>query len=284
MIQRSTIQLLRFHFSFFLLPVFLFAISQVEMVNWRHVFFVFIILHLLVYPASNGYNSYVDKDTKAIGGLANPMMPTKQLYYVTIVMDVAAVLLALFTIDVWFAFGIMLYIVTSRAYSYRDIRFKKYPVTGYLTVIVFQGAFMFAIVYYACSVSTQLHVPWLCMLAAACLIGGYYPLTQVYQHAEDKRDGVYTISMLLGIRWTFAFCSIIFALAATCFWYLAYIKQDKRIFHLFMICMLPVFLFFLWWMQQVWRDAEKANFKNSLWMNVTASFCASAYFLTLIFL
>ena len=62
MLHRSTLQLLRFHFSMFLLPVFLFAISQIGIVDWSKTLFVFFILHLLVYPESNEYNSYMEKD------------------------------------------------------------------------------------------------------------------------------------------------------------------------------------------------------------------------------
>jgi 1,4-dihydroxy-2-naphthoate octaprenyltransferase len=37
------------------------------------------------------------------------------------------------------------------------------------------------------------------MIAASLLIGGFYPLTQIYQHRQDKEDGVRTLSMLLGL-------------------------------------------------------------------------------------
>jgi len=139
MLQRSTLQLLRFHFSVFLLPVFLFALSEAESINPVRAVLVFIILHLLVYPASNGYNSYMDRDTSPIGGVENPMMPTKELYYVTIFLDLFAIVLSLF-IGWFFAIGILAYIIASKAYSYRGIRLKQYPVSGYLTVILFQGA------------------------------------------------------------------------------------------------------------------------------------------------
>ena len=123
---QSTLQLLRFHFSFFLMPVYFFALSQVNKINWFNAALVFVILHLLVYPASNGYNSYMDRDTSPIGGLKNPLQPTKQLFFVTVCMDVTAVLLSFF-VSWLFAAGIFLYIVASRAYSYRKIRLKKYP-------------------------------------------------------------------------------------------------------------------------------------------------------------
>ena len=88
MLQKSTIQLLRFHFSFFLMPVYWFALSQVPAISWPRALLVFLILHLLVYPASNGYNSYMDRDETAIGGLEKPMQPTRQLFYTTVFMDI----------------------------------------------------------------------------------------------------------------------------------------------------------------------------------------------------
>jgi 1,4-dihydroxy-2-naphthoate octaprenyltransferase len=124
MLHRSTLQLLRFHFSFFLLPVYLFALSQAPRIDTWNAVLVFIILHLLVYPSSNGYNSYMDRDETPIGGLETPLQPTRQLFLVSVIMDAAAVLLS-FLISVSFALGIMLYILASRAYSYRGIRLKN---------------------------------------------------------------------------------------------------------------------------------------------------------------
>src|SRR5215472_16924440 len=83
----STLQLLRLHFSFFLMPVYWFALSQVVEIDWARALLIFAILHLLVYPASNGYNSYMDRDTTPIGGLEHPLQPTRQLFWVTLAMD-----------------------------------------------------------------------------------------------------------------------------------------------------------------------------------------------------
>lgn len=281
MLQRSTIQLLRFHFSIFLLPVYLFAISQVPQVNWQQALLVFAILHLLVYPSSNGYNSYMDRDESPIGGLEKPLQPTRELFYVSVAMDIAAVALS-FLITPWFAAGILLYILASRAYSYRGIRLKKYAIGGYLVVVIFQGALVFVLSYHGSSQGHSFNVPVWAVIAAGCLIGGSYPLTQIYQHQADKADGVTTISYVLGKRGTFIFCAAVFGIATFCMFILFNQQGELKPFYLFIICMGPMVWFFLQWMMKVWRNEQQANFKNSLVMNVLAGACTTVCFLIMI--
>jgi 1,4-dihydroxy-2-naphthoate octaprenyltransferase len=281
--QLSTIQLLRFHFSFFLVPVYLFALSQLPSVNWSAAGVVFFILHVLVYPASNGYNSYMDRDETPIGGLAHPLKPTKQLFYASVVMDALAVALSMY-ISVLFAVGILLYIIASRAYSYRGIRLKRYPIAGFATVFLFQGAVVFWLTYHGVHPGNTTHVPLLPCVIASCLIGALYPLTQIYQHKEDREDGVITISMLLGKRGSFVFSMFLFLTAAAMvfFWFK---KIDSlNLFYLFLLVTLPVVLFFLYWMRKVFYNESAADFKHSLLMNVIATGCTAVYFTTLIIL
>jgi 1,4-dihydroxy-2-naphthoate octaprenyltransferase len=276
----STIQLLRFHFSFFLMPVYWFALSQTPAINTGHAILVFIILHLIVYPASNGYNSYMDRDTESIGGVKNPKQPTRQLFYVTIALDVLALVLSAF-ISWYFFAGILSYIAASRAYSYRGIRLKRYPVAGYLTVIIFQGALVFFLVMHGCSGSKTLQVPVIGMIGAALLVGGFYPLTQIYQHTQDKMDGVTTLSYKLGYRGTFVFTAIIYLLAMSTI--AAYMASRKEIhpFFIVQIFLLPVLVYFVWWFYRVYRDTGEANFRNTMRMNIIASLFTNAAFISL---
>ena len=283
MLKRSTIQLLRFHFSLFLLPVFLFGLSQVRDINWRNALTVFLILHAFVYPSSNGYNSYMDRDQSPIGGLANPLLPTKQLYLTSLVMDSIAILLSL-TISPYLALGILLYIIASRAYSYRRIRLKQYPIAGFLTVFIFQGAVIFFLTYTFSAKEINYNVPVLPCITSSFLIGALYPLTQIYQHEEDKKDNVTTISFILGKRGTFIFSMCMF-LSATFLLYLRFhLTGHLNYFLLFLLFLLPVVLFFLYWMFRVWHNEDAADFKNSLRMNCVSTFCTTLFFLTLIIL
>jgi len=280
-LHRSTIQLLRFHFSFFLLPVSLFALSQLKTINWQIAVIVLAILHLLVYPSSNGYNSYMDRDETAIGGLKSPMQPTKELFYTTVVMDIAAVVLSFF-VSPLFSLCILLYILASRAYSYRRIRLKQYPIIGFLTVLIFQGALIFFCTYRTLVNKETAYVPILPCIISSLLIGALYPLTQIYQHEEDKRDGVTSISYLLGKRGTFVFSMVLF-LSATFLLFLRFNDSGElNYFYLYLLIMLPVVLFFLYWMLKVWKNEAEANFKNSLLMNVLSTICTTIFFIILI--
>jgi len=284
MLQKSTIQLLRFPFSFFLLPVYLFALSQVVSPHWGHALLIFIILHLLVYPASNGYNSYMDRDESSIGGIRAPLQPTCQLFVATVLMDFTAVALG-FLIDVYFAAGIALYILASRAYSFRGIRLKKYPVTGYLTVVVFQGAVAYWLVYYGSRQVPDLHLSQyllMAMLAASLLIGGFYPLTQVYQHDADARDGVRSISRMLGYRGTFLFTAIVYMGAFAVLAVYFFRQQQGTKFYVLATCLLPVLVYFMAWALKVWKNVSAASFDNTMRMNLLASCCTNIAFIILL--
>lgn len=262
------------------MPVYWFALSQLAKVDTAKAVLVFLILHLLIYPASNGYNSYMDRDTNSVGGIKKPMLPTKQLFYVSVLMDITAILLGLL-ISQYFALAALAFILASRAYSYRGIRLKKNPITGYLTVIVFQGAVTFFMVYHGSSYHKSLDVSFLNMVIASLLIGGFYPLTQIYQHEQDKKDGVTSLSMKLGYRGTFVFTAAVYAVATALLAYQLFSVSGEQAFFIVQLCFLPALLYFFWWFKKVYHNQQAANFVNTMRMNIIASVCTNAAFIIL---
>jgi 1,4-dihydroxy-2-naphthoate octaprenyltransferase len=223
----------------------------------------------------------MDRDTGSIGGIEKPPQPSKQLFYLTILLDILAILLSIL-IHPWLPFFLLLYIGASKAYSYRGIRLKKFPVAGYLTVILFQGALTFALVYFAGSDPPGLAIPWQGMVVCALLVGGFYPLTQIYQHKQDFEDGVKTISYQLGYRGTFIFCSVIYLLAWV-FMAQFFISKNEGIKLLVIsIFFIPVLVYFIWWFVQVRKLESAANFKNAMRMNWIAATCTNLGFITLL--
>jgi 1,4-dihydroxy-2-naphthoate octaprenyltransferase len=282
--DRNTILLLRIPFSFLLMPVFLFALSEAPHFNFLHTTLLFVILHLCVYPASNGYNSFMDRDETSIGGLENPPLPDRRLYYTTLVLDLLAVALASI-IDLRCAAGVLMYSLVSRAYSYRGIRLKKHAVISYITVACFQGYFVYQLVV----ASTGAHWVWpefwdVHAIAATFLIGGVYPLTQVYQHEPDARRGDQSISMKLGYNGTFILTAVMFTVA-TALLYSGYAGGNRLTgFFILQVFMLPVVVCFVVWWCQVRRDVALANYRNTMRMNILSATSMNACFLVLIIL
>jgi len=263
------------------MPVYFFALSQVVYINWCNAALIFIILHAFVYPASNGYNSYMDRDTSSIGGLKTPLQPTRQLFIVTVCLDVVAVALSFFVTWI-FAIGIFFYILASRAYSYRGIRLKKFPFAGYFTVIIFQGAVTFFLVFHGSAGNHTLQVPVISMVAASLLIGGFYPLTQIYQHEEDVKDGVKTISYKLGYNGTFIFTGIVYAFAFAMLGLQFFLNLESKEFFVLQTFMLPVLVYFFIWFSKILKNKKEANFKNTMRMNLLASICTNLGFITIL--
>ncbi len=225
----------------------------------------------------------MDRDTSPIGGVKNPLQPTRQLFLVTILMDIAAIALSFFVSGL-FAAGIFLYIIASKAYSYRKVRLKKFPVIGYLTVIIFQGAVTFFLVYHGADSNHTIHVPVISIAASSLLIGGFYPLTQIYQHEEDIKDGVKTISYKLGYTGTFIFTGIVYALAFCMLALQFFLNLEWMRFIILQTLMLPVLVYFFIWFRKVYINKKEANFKNTMRMNLLASVCANLGFITLLIL
>jgi 1,4-dihydroxy-2-naphthoate octaprenyltransferase len=283
--DKSTLRHLRIPFSFFLMPVFLFALSQANSIDWQSTIVAFVILHLFIFPSSNGYNSYQDKDETSIGGLKHPPKVTRNLYFATLFLDIAGVGCALF-VSTYFSLFVLIFVLVSRAYSYRKVRLKKFAVIGFLTVFIFQGAFVYLM---ACSAITpftfaDFFTPnnLICMSVASFFIGSIYPLTQIYQHEADKKDGVVSISYKLGYIGTFVFSSLLFLVATVFLFYYFNLKHQHIALVLFLLIMLPVVIRLGIWFNKVRKDTENANFENTMAMNLLTSTCMNLYFLLLI--
>jgi 1,4-dihydroxy-2-naphthoate octaprenyltransferase len=277
----STFLHLRFFFSVFLLPVFFFALSQVPEINWNNAILTFIIWHLLVYPASNGYNSFFDKDEGSIALIEKPPPVDKSLYYFSLTLDLIALILTIFVGWALF-FAVLIYGTFSKMYSHPSIRLKKYPFISFFIVFLFQGAFVYWSTYASVSGMNSLY-GWnlnftIAGLICSCLIGATYPLTQVYQHEEDSKRGDKTLSLVLGIRGSFYFSAGLFLLSGVlifAYWYRLDLLTN---FWLFLIISGPVFILFISWFVEVYKNPDDANFKKMSRMTLLSGLLMLIYF------
>jgi UbiA prenyltransferase family len=284
--MRSIIQHLRFHFSFFLMPVFWFVYSQATNPDISKAIWAFIILHLMVYPASNAYNSYFDKDEGPIGGVEKPLPVNIQLYYAANLIDVLAIILAYFYCSPIFSCYLLVYIFISKAYSHPIVRLKKYPFLSWFIVGLFQGAFVYLSVNQLINSKSFFdNASIIPSLLASFNLWAFYPITQIYQHAEDAKRGDITLSLKLGIRGTFIFTALLFLISTMGFYALFHQKGVfiSPKFLTYLICMAPSLIFYNYWMLKAWKNELEANFKNTMMMNLLGSACLNIFFLWLVF-
>jgi len=284
MLTKSSILHLRIPFSYFLIPTYLFALNCAEKpVLWKTVL-VFFILHFLLYPASNSYNSYYDRDTDSIGTLKYPPPVEKELLIVSLTLDAAAVLLGLL-IGSLFAVAVFFYGLASKAYSHNKIRVKKMPVLSLIGVGFIQGAFTFLLSFWGIQDISLTEILNTQILFAAVIsslfLTAAYPMTQVYQHKADGERGDISFSMLLGIKGTFLFCAVFIALAIACFvlYFLSY--YGLLIAAFFILFLAPVAAFFVYWMVITFRNESKANYDNTMRLNFISSTALNTFMILL---
>lgn len=271
---KSVLLHLRLPFSWFLLPFFLAPLCVSPNFDDKRLGLVFLILHFLIYPAANSFNSYFDRDEKSIGGLKNPPQVTKSLYYVSLLLDLLGIYFAL-RISLWFALLIAGYSIASRLYSHPAVRLKKYPVIGLFFTSFFQGYFTVCSVYIGLNGYEPWNlltskVQWLGLLCSVLLLA-IYPLTQIYQHDEDARRGDLTFSRLLGIRKTFAFSISVFIL--TVIGFIFYLRKFLFLPQtgLLLLSLIPAALFLLYWYRRAFVDPKYANYSNLMWFMLLAA-------------
>jgi 1,4-dihydroxy-2-naphthoate polyprenyltransferase len=285
--MKSIIQHLRFPFSILLMPVFWLSTFFIpaSMWDWK-IYLLFVILHVLVYPSSNAYNSTQDNDKESVGLIKEPLPISKNLFFVTICFDAIAITLAFF-IGWITALLIVLYIIGSRLYSWRKVRIKQYPYLGFVSVFCCQGALIFYIIasvyktdfgFLVCII--QYAIP---ALLASFMIGAVYPLSQIYQHQQDLDDGVVTISYKLGKRGTFIFSAIQFVIVSTGLSYLFFEESNYKALFIYFALQGPVIAYFAYWAIKVFNDESQANFKHTMIMNLIAACCMNICFIALNF-
>lgn len=286
--MKNIILHLRIPFSLFLMPVFWFAVSQSQNPNWFITAGLFLVLHLLIYPASNAYNSYFDKDEGSIGGLENPPPVSLELFYVSWVLDFVAIIVAYFLGGWILSFALIIYSSISKAYSNDKIRLKKYPIISWLTVGFFQGAFTYLTVIQAVN-KIELSEIWQnkylfpAILSSLNLLG-FYPMTQIYQHEEDARRGDMTMSRLLGIKGTFIFTASIFLFVTIGFFF--YFQNtliyNFPTFAIYLLVMSTVLIYFNLWFLKVLKNEKQADFHHTMRLNMLGSVCLNLFFILLL--
>ncbi len=106
-------------------------------------------------------------------------------------------------------------------------------------------------------------------------------MTQIYQHEEDGKRGDETFSRMLGIRGTFYFVGVVFAIVSIGF-ALYFVKYFAlRFAIIFLLALLPVVVYFMYWFFTAYNRPERADYTRTMWLNFISATCLNIFFVYL---
>ena len=212
---------LRLSFNYILSPLFVWGTFATAGEFGPRFWLGFVAFHVFLYGGTNAFNSYYDRDEGPIGGLERPPQVDRSLLYCAVVMKAVGLLLALL-VGPGFCVCYVLFVVYSVTYSHPAFRIKRKPIASAASVFVLQGivgAVAGALAGGATAAALTSTVAIVACLAGATLVLAVYPLTQVYQTAEDADRGDLTLARWLGAARVLSLSAALFAAGMLGVWF-----------------------------------------------------------------
>ncbi|AKU98563.1 hypothetical protein AKJ09_05227 [Labilithrix luteola] len=159
----------------------------------------FVVLHVCFYGGTTAYNSHYDRDEGPVGGLANPPPAGPWLLPGSFVLQGLGLIAAAGVSD-GFLLACAAFAILGVLYSHPRTRWKGKPWASWLVVMIGQGGLGTL-----AGMVADRHARWSLemvygIVAAVALVGALYPLTQLFQIAEDRKRGDRTVAIVLGRR------------------------------------------------------------------------------------
>lgn len=213
-----------------LLPVFLFAVSQTSHPDVIRTVLTGVALFGLLLPSAQLYRAYV----------TNPNH-TQKLKWVTLTMQLLVLALSLAA-----GFGewmlTMVFIAAIRAYNAPAILLRQYAIIRLFMIMVFAGGFLFVIAQYGIG-TPELISDGFAIQATSLLMGA---LMAVFLLGESPADGYGNITHRVGLKFTFRMVAVLLLFALVFLAMHFYANRQLMHFYLFLLFFSPVGAFYFW--------------------------------------
>ncbi|MCC5916313.1 MAG: UbiA prenyltransferase family protein [Cryomorphaceae bacterium] len=277
---------MRFHLSALLSPIFFMALCFSEVKSYRDVLLLFILLHLIVYPSRNGFNSIQDRIGGSLTGLKTPPPAPGFLRILTLILDATAIYIA-FTMSKSTFILVTFYVIAFRAYSFRYIQLKRFPLLSFVMVVGVQGALIYLLTSHVAQqrsvMSIVMSKEGLAGILAACgYVAAGYPLLNLFRHKQEEKAKLKSFSRLLGIKDSFLFSTIFLAGMSLMLFYL-FMPEWEYIF-LFLLINSPTLGLFIIWYRKSWRTSFFVDYEDTMRISFLGGFTMNIFFIVVLML
>lgn len=210
------------------------------------------------------------QDESPIQGLQKPPPTSEMMYWLSLMLDLVGIFWAYYKLSPAFFIFCIIYAISHRIYSHPFTRLKALAVTstlywnflnGYCNVVAsYMGATE--------NITALNQVP--AQVHAAAIIYfvysiGSWPVSQIYQHEEDKKNGDNSLSIQLGIRGTLLFAWVFISAGALCqiAYFFAFFEIPTELSASFMLVSFPLTLYTMIWTKDVFEDPNNANYERT---------------------
>lgn len=271
---------LRFKVSFALLPVFLWGYTLAEMEITKSFIIGAIILHLLIYPASNGIYAYFDERKGVIYGLRNISPASILTLVVSIILLIVGVYFSL-KVNITFFSIVVAFIALFLLFSLPLTGIKKRPLYAVLFLGLTYGLLGFLAGWVSAKDLSELLEPFYLIgaISSAGFVAGFYTLSLVYRISEDSNPTGRFFIEKLGSAGVFKYVKVILpisAIAGT-----VVVAGKFTLYELIgaIVYFLILFLVIDRFEKNFYLQKEAQNYKTIIGINLTNSTILSVYLL-----
>ena len=237
--------------------------------DWVTFWFQFINVHVLLFGGATVFNSWHDKDEGPIGGLQNPPKMKKWMRDLSLILQFAGLLWALLA-GYFYSGFYLLSILLFWLYSTPVARWKGRPLLSLLAIGISTGTNSLIMGALAAGAGPDALIIF-AGIGTAFMILSLYPVSQIYQIADDRKRGDITFASeygLDGVRW---FNALTFILGVAIITFVLYYLY-RPLSMVFLVIGILVWLILLWWIRTLSMDRDQYNQVMKIKYLVSGSF------------
>jgi 4-hydroxybenzoate polyprenyltransferase len=261
---------LRLHYQFFILSGgYLMGGLLVAEPDWYTFWFQFINVHVLLFGGATAFNSWHDKDEGPIGGLQHPPKMNKWMRDLSLIMQFAGLFWA-FGAGPFYSGFYLISMLLFWLYSTPLARWKGRPLLSLVAIGISTGTNSLIMGALAAGAGPDALILF-AGVGTGFMILSLYPVSQIYQIADDRKRGDITFASEYGLKGVRRFNALTFILGVAIITFVLYYLY-RPLSIIFLVIGITVWLVLISWIRTLSMDSDQYNQVMKIKYLVSGSF------------